>query len=114
MSTKKLLIGAAIAGAALSGGSLAASDYPPTGPTGNTVLSSGGSTRDPSSQSPAELASGSGDHSGIRQGQQQQQQQQLPSTGGESGSLIKIAGGAVAAGAGLVVVATRRRRTVAG
>jgi LPXTG-motif cell wall-anchored protein len=83
------VVGAVAAVAALAGGQVAASDYPPSDTTVTTVYE-GGEPPDSSS---------TGD---------------LPETGSDSGATMKIAGGALVAGAGMLVVARVRRRPSAG
>jgi LPXTG-motif cell wall-anchored protein len=91
---RKLLIGAGIAVASLSGGVAAAADYPPSDPPPTTVLatSDSGGSRPQGFQRPTEA---------------------LAETGSDTGALVLIAGGAVATGVGLLVVARRRRQPAA-
>jgi LPXTG-motif cell wall-anchored protein len=95
VSARKFIIGAALLPAGLAGGSVAASDYPPTAPPPSIAQPS--SVGGAGSEAPAERQGTTG---------------QLPATGSDAAGLIMIAGGAVAAGAGLLVV-TRRRRPAA-
>jgi LPXTG-motif cell wall-anchored protein len=81
--------GAALGAAALTGGKVAASDYPPDDTTATTVPR-GGTTTLP----------------GHPDGE-------LPATGSDAGMTVRIAGGIVITGAGLLFVARRRRRTTA-
>jgi LPXTG-motif cell wall-anchored protein len=82
--------GAALSVAVLSGGTAAASSYPPDDPTPSTVLSGGQSSG----------------QSGIRQ-----PGSELAATGSDTGTTLYIAAGAVVTGAGLLVATRLRRRT---
>ena len=83
------IVAATIGVMAMTGGTAAASDYPPGDESVTTVPQGGGTT-------PSRPA---GD---------------LPATGSDSNSTVKIAGGAIAAGAGLLVASRLRRRPSAG
>jgi LPXTG-motif cell wall-anchored protein len=88
MARAKLIIGATLTAAALYGGSVAASDYPPDAPPPTTVVGPASGTH--------------GSPAGPRP---------LANTGSsDAGMILEIGGAAVLAGAGLVVVARRRRR----
>jgi LPXTG-motif cell wall-anchored protein len=83
------IVGAVAVVAALAGGQVAASDYPPNDTTVTTVYE-GGDPPDSSS---------TGD---------------LPETGKNSGATMKFAGGALVAGVGMLAAARVRRRPSAG
>jgi LPXTG-motif cell wall-anchored protein len=82
--------GAALSVAVLSGGTVAASSYPPGDPTPSTVLAGGQS----------------GGQSGIRQ-----PDSELAATGSDTDTTLLIAAGAVVTGAGLLVATRLRRRS---
>ncbi len=82
---KTWIVAATVCAAAMTGGTAAASDYPP-GEESVTTVPQGGET--------TQLHTGGS----------------LPATGTDSDSTLKIAGGAIAAGAGLLVAARVRRR----
>jgi len=86
---KVWIVAATLGATALTGGTAAASDYPP-GDESVTTVPQGGET------TPSRPAG------------------ELPATGSDSNSTVKIAGGAIAAGAGLVIASRLRRRPNAG
>jgi LPXTG-motif cell wall-anchored protein len=83
------IVAATLGAVGLTGGSAAASDYPP-GDESVTTVPRGGETTPP------------------RPGGE------LPATGSDSNSTAKLAGGAIAAGAGLLVASRLRRRPSGG
>ena len=90
---KRWLVGGAVAVAALSGGTVAASSYPPGDPTPSTVATGG--------------------VAGIRQPEVEPAAVELAATGSDTGTTLLVAGAAVASGAGLLVAARMRRRAPA-
>jgi LPXTG-motif cell wall-anchored protein len=85
---RRWLAGGVLSLAALSGGTVAASSYPPGDPTPSTVAAGG--------------------VSGIRQ-----PDVELAATGSDTDTTLLVAGAAVVAGAGLVVAARLRRNAPA-
>ena len=89
---KRWCAGGVLSVAALSGGTVAASSYPPSDPTPSTVAAAGQS----------------GGQAGIRQ-----PDAALAATGADTDTTLLVAGAAVVTGAGLLVTARLRRRSTA-